>query len=313
MTVLGETKVQNGIVPGLGLIGALALGAPAQALTYNFAGGTAEVTSTKATVYLQPSKGDTLDLEQTGTGDVTVQENLADPETATFHDMRAQQKADGTSEISYFGSWVDVRDVDRVNATFQGTTEITYEVTNTGASATFFRFDYSLTGMFIELFGGGFGPGINTPASNANGGLGGTLAYSVSVDGQSLRQHSLQFWAYYNADGSQVITGSDAVNMTPSITQTDLLSRADVADISDTVNLGVFAAGSTKTVRVFMGAVGVHTAEADIRLGISDPNLFNGNISASPAVAPVPLPPGGWLLMVGLGAMGALRAHRRRG
>jgi hypothetical protein len=279
----------------------------AGALTYNFAGGTAEVTQVAVAADLTPHKGDSVLGAASNSSDAKFEQLINDDVTGTTYDMYARQQANGASEIAYYGDFTDTFNA-RPNAVFTALTTINSRVTNTGSAASIFRFDYQLSGMFIDTIGGGFETGKPAALNFAGaptGALAGAISHNVSVDGVVESARYMQFWVNYGPNGPD-LTGSEHQGMAPNIYQTPFGYRADVGDITATVDLGVLNAGSSKTVSVTMGAVAVHTGEAEIHLGISDPNSFGGggNFSASAVMAPVPVPASVWLLLGGVAALG---------
>lgn len=186
-------------------------------------------------------------------------------------------------------------------------------------------FDFRVGGISaqIDIFGADtFGPGSPFGESERTPGF--QMDYKVIVNGATVFEAGFEAYGYNEPDGQGATTELmlkvvEQLNLQPLVT---VLTYPDgftygyafaFDEIVGSVALGTLAPGESLDLRVIMGVrVAVPRNGTHVVANMGDPNAFRAAFASSIAPAVVPLPATAWLLLAGLGVMGALRARRRR-
>lgn len=256
-------------------------------------------------------------------GDVTVGTT---PTFGGFVEVEATQNADGTSEV-------------RAETQFNGENtqlntalaRFTQSETNTTGMARNYSLSYALSGMSARLNHGSDFDIFGTPPGggafvNPFGNDFSTLIFSnftaasfqylIEVNGTEVFSARADALVSEAGGSTQNVSG-----FTPTLIGTPGQFRSWeflVSDISGTIDLGTFGAGANISVVTTLIAQSYATnVRGEIRNWVgsesTDPvNLSStGTLQSSPAMAPVPLPAAGWLMVAGLGGLAALRRRKR--
>lgn len=187
-------------------------------------------------------------------------------------------------------------------------------VTNDAGSAQSFTYDYSVSGLSLDIAEYyGFNPSTVDPFDNPGQETNGVgVRYTILVDGtQEFQASALMYGAggTYNFDLDN-ITGDMTVK-DPNSCYCNGASGA-LGNFSGAIDLGVLDIGEQVAVTIIMEAFGAgYGYETHLEAIIGDPNNLSGELIASPPPSEVPLPAALPLFLLGLAGFGA--AARRKG
>jgi hypothetical protein len=254
-----------------------------------------------------------------------------------FGGSSATQNADGTSSVSAttgaqgFGAGSGTTKI--TSQAVWGTTE-----TNSFAEDRAFTLDFELEDLstilrttrnygdtFVNPFDSAANEITNTAFTAAS------FQYTINVNGTDVYSARADVLGKTTFDSTtfergQEYTFENVNNFNASISQDPLNSELFnfvISDLSDTIELGVFAGGadlnitSTLTAiaqsRSFEGENGVGAFSADPITLSSFGNIQSTAVTTTPVdpVTPVPLPAAGWMLIAGVGGLSAMKRRKK--
>jgi hypothetical protein len=235
----------------------------------------------------------------------------------------ATQNADGTSVLEGEGFLADGRG----HAMYLDAAQ-TISVTNNSGAAQNYTFDYALLNMSAYI-NGDFGGASNTgnpfdPNDALSEGVGDSVGlkfdYNVFLDtGAGVNTIFSASITAFGGAGSYQLDGVSGFNGTLTALNCGQYGCSGVGlaidDLVGSLNLGSIADGASFTVFTQLTATArANGFENELSFVLGDPtgvNALNAGVVTGGAAPAVPLPAAAWMLMAGLGGLGAMRKLRK--